>query len=130
MDGLTNYGIRKKDAHNRYFPIGSGIDVQPQYPVKIIADGKIDGREISWTRTLHSPKGRCGLSEAKELTSIAEQYLERLRRGDTELILPVISYYSAKRIWNPYRENKNDIFEKTRGPMDISTDWTELPMTG
>ena len=37
MDGLTNYGIKKNDAHYKYFEIGSVVDVQPQYPVEIKA---------------------------------------------------------------------------------------------
>lgn len=113
MDGLTNYGIKKNDVRNQYFSAGSGVDVQPQYPVQIHAAGNIDGKEISWTRTLRSPKGRCGLSEAKELASIADEYLKRMRGGDTKLILPVISYYSTRRLWNQYREKKNDTFEKS-----------------
>ena len=32
MDGLTNYGIKKSDAHYKYFNMGSVIDVQPQFP--------------------------------------------------------------------------------------------------
>ena len=52
MYGLTNYGIKKSDAHYRYFDLGSNVDVQPQFPVEITAVGAIDGREISWTRSL------------------------------------------------------------------------------
>ena len=35
MDGLTNYGIKKNDAHYKYYDLGSTIDVQPQFPVEI-----------------------------------------------------------------------------------------------
>lgn len=31
MDGLTNYGIKKSDAHYRYFDLGSNVDVQPSF---------------------------------------------------------------------------------------------------
>ena len=44
MDGLTNYGIKKNDVRNQYFSAGSGVDVQPQYPVQIHAAGNIDGK--------------------------------------------------------------------------------------
>ena len=33
MDGLTNYGIKKSDAHYKCFDLGSNVDVQPQFPV-------------------------------------------------------------------------------------------------
>ena len=95
MDGLTNYGIKKSDAHYKYYDLGSTIDVQPQFPVEITASGKMDGKDITWSRSLKSAKGRGGLASAKELTSIAEEYQERMRNGDRELKLPVISYYGT-----------------------------------
>lgn len=85
MDGLTNYGIKKSDAHYRYFDLGSNVDVQPQFPVEITAVGDVDGREISWTRSLNSSNGRGdGLALAKELTAIAQSYQERMKNGDRE----------------------------------------------
>lgn len=112
MDGLTNYGIKKSDAHYKYFDLGSNIDVQPQFPVEIIATGTIDGKNISWTRNLNSAKGRGGLASAKELTAIASEYQKRMRSGDKELKLPIVSYYGTGRLWAQHREKKNDTFEK------------------
>ena len=112
MDGLTNYGIKKSDAHYKYYDLGSTIDVQPQFPVEITASGKMDGKDITWSRSLKSAKGRGGLASAKELTSIAEEYQERMRNGDRELKLPVISYYGTGRLWAQHSEKKNDTFEK------------------
>lgn len=43
MDGLTNYGIKKSDAHYKCFDLGSTVDVQPQFPVEITATGDIEG---------------------------------------------------------------------------------------
>ena len=112
MDGLTNYGIKKKDAHYKYFDLGSSVDVQPQFPVKITAIGDIDGREVSWSRSLNSAKSRGGLSAAKDLTEIAHAYQDRMRSGDSQLKLPIISYYGTGRLWNQHREKKIDTFEK------------------
>lgn len=112
MDGLTNYGIKKSDAHYKCFDLGSNVDVQPQFPVEITAVGTVDGQDISWVRNLNSAKGRGGLASAKEMTRIAENYQNRMRSGDKELKLPIISYYGTGRLWNQHREKKNDIFEK------------------
>ena len=112
MDGLTNYGIKKSDAHYKYYELGSGVDVQSQFPVEITAFGNIDGKEISWSRILNSAKGRSGLASAKQLTTIAEKYQERMRNGDGELKLPIISYYGTGRLWAQHREKRNDTFEK------------------
>ena len=112
MDGLTNYGIKKSDAHYKYFDLGSNIDVQPQFPVEIIATGNVDGKEISWTRSLNSANGRGGFASAKELTQIAQEYQNRMRSGDKDLKLPIISYYGTGRLWAQHRDKKNDTFEK------------------
>lgn len=112
MDGLTNYGIKKSDAHYRCFELGSNVDVQPQFPVEITAFGTVDGKEIAWTRSLNSAKGRAGLAAAKEMTSIAKEYQERMRNGDKNLLLPIISYYGTRRLWEQHREKKKDTFEK------------------
>lgn len=111
MDGLTNYGIRKTDAHYRYFKMGSVIDVQPQFPVSISAQGDIDGKCVQWERTLNYANGRSTLIGARELTSIAKEYQYRMRNGDTSLKLPIISYYGAGRLWVQHKEKKNDTFE-------------------
>ena len=111
MDGLTNYGIRKSDAHYKCFDLGSNVDVQPQYPVEITAAGRIDGKDISWMRNLNSANGG-GLAAAKELTQIAQEYQDRMRNGDKSLKLPIISYYGTGRLWVQHREKKSDTFEK------------------
>lgn len=112
MDGLTNYGIKKSDAHYKCFDLGSNVDVQPQFPVEITAVGNVDGKDISWIRNLNSAKGRGGLASAKELTAIAGVYQERMRNGDKELKLPIITYYGTGRLWGQHREKKDDTFEK------------------
>ncbi len=112
MDGLTNYGIKKSDAHYKCFDLGSNVDVQPQFPVEITATGCVDGRDISWTRNLNSANGRGGLASAKELTRIAHEYQDRMRNGDRDLKLPIVSYYGTGRLWAQHREKKSDTFEK------------------
>ena len=112
IDGVSSYGIKKGDAHYKYFDLGSTIDVQPQYPVEIMATGNVDGREVSWSRTLNSETGRGSLASAKELTNIAKSYQDRMRQGDEKLNLPIISYYGTGRLWAQHKEKKDDTFEK------------------
>ncbi len=112
MDGLTNYGIKKSDAHYKCFDLGSNVDVQPQFPVEITATGVIEGKERTWSRNLNSAKGRGGMASAKELTTVARAYQERMQNGDKELKLPIISYYGTGRLWDQHKEKKKDTFEK------------------
>ena len=98
LDDLPNYGIKKEDAHLAYYYLGSGIDVQPQYPVRIAAKGNLDNTDVSWERFLDAPSGkgsRGTLASSKEVTSIASKYQERFRKGDKTLVLPLIAYYGT-----------------------------------
>lgn len=123
LDGISNYGIRRSDARYQYYEMGGTVDSQAQFPVSISAKGKMNesNNEISWTRSLNSSKGRGGFAGARQLTDIALKYQERLRNGDTSLILPVISYYGTGRLWAQHREKKFNTFEKntrTNGYID------------
>ena len=63
FDGVANYGIKKSDAHYKYFDMGSVIDVQPQFPVEVSAWGSINTEEkkdIRWTRSLNSERENNG----------------------------------------------------------------------
>lgn len=113
MDGLTNYNINRNDAHYKYFYVGENVDVQPQYPVEIYAEGEIAEQSVKWSRSVKSANGRCTVSNAKELISVAKEYQRKFRSGDTELILPIISYYGTGRLWHQYRDKKNFHAEKT-----------------
>ena len=110
MDSLPNYGIAKSDARNVCFPLGSTIDVQPQYPVSVSAIGELDGRELRWSRTLNMPNGRTTMSDAKEISAISINYQNRLRHGDSRLLLPIISYYGTGRLWAQHKEKVLDVF--------------------
>ena len=104
IDGVNAVGIRPSDAYNCYFSIGEDVDVQKQFPVQISVKGNIDNRDIEWSRTLNSLEGRTTSIDAKEMTKISGKCQERLMKGDTTLVLPVLAYYGTGRLWDDHRE--------------------------
>lgn len=121
LDGVANYGIKKSDAHYKYFDMGSVVDVQPQFPVEIAAGGILDNVDIMWKRSLNSESGKTTAVEAKEMTQVSTEYQNRLRNGDTSLIMPVIAYYGTGRLWDQHREKKKVTLKKntrTNGYLD------------
>lgn len=121
FDNVVNYGIKKADAHYKYYNMGSSIDVQSQFPVDIYAEGTVGGNNINWMRSLNSENGRTVVTNAKDITTISSEYQERLRNGDTTLILPIIAYYGTGRLWDQHREKKSDVLKKntrTNGYLD------------
>ena len=118
---ISKPGITSKDAHNQYFDMGNVIDVQPQYPVKIISEGEINGKKLVWERSLVAENGRTTIVNAKEMTSLSEEYQNRLMKGDKELILPLVAYYGTGRLWDQHREKKQDLLKqntRTNGYID------------
>lgn len=121
FDGIKSGKIERSDAYNKYYPMGSVIDVQAQFPVVVSAEGSIDGKSISWSRALNSENGKTTIVNAKEISAISEEYHQRLMKGDTSLIIPVVAYYGTGRMWDYHREKKNDTFKKntrTNGYID------------
>lgn len=121
FDGIKLRTIDKSDAHNKYYSMGSVIDVQPQYPVEVSAEGNVEGKMLPWMRALNSESGKTTVVDAKEMTAISEDYRQKLMKGDTSLILPLIAYYGTGRMWDYHREKKNDTFKKntrTNGYID------------
>lgn len=111
LDGQVGVGINKKDARLKAYSMGETEDVQSQYPVEIIAMGDVNGKTITWKRSLNGGNGSTTVKDAKDITDIAREYQERLRQGDATLKLPIIAYYGTGRLWDYHREKKTDTFK-------------------
>lgn len=110
IDGASSKTIDKLQAHIKAFAVESTTDVQPQYPVDIIADA-VDGKNtIHWERSLNTAKGTTTYGKAKEMINFSDKCMERLRNGDQNLILPVLAYYDASCLWDYHREKQTAIF--------------------
>lgn len=107
------YGISKGDVRNVCYALGSGIDVQPQYPVLIEADGMIANEPINWARILRNQSGRTVLYESENFKRLATSYSKRTAQGDASLILPIVSYYGTGRLWAQMKEKPKDTLAKT-----------------
>lgn len=93
MDGLTNYGIRKSDAHYKCYQLGSNIDVQPQFPVEIIASGMIGGENCFVDKRLVFCQRKIGAGSSKrtdddcaELSGKNEKWRPRIKAADYFLL--------------------------------------------
>lgn len=56
-----------------------GLDVQGQYPVEIDSTGQLDGKTVSWKRTLDGEKGRTTGKGAADFIEAAKIFQKRLR---------------------------------------------------
>lgn len=106
LDGIPATSIAKEDVTCKSFHMGSVIDLQPQYPAVISAEGELYHRDIQWTRSLNGVNGRTTTVDAKQIIATAEEIQAKIREGDTEVILPIISYYGTGRLWAQKKEKK------------------------
>lgn len=121
LDNISGNSIKKADARLKSYSLGTTDDVQPQYPVRISAEGIISDKPVKWSRSLNAPEGSTTFGDAKGLLVIAEEMQQRLRQGDVSLKLPLIAYYGTGRLWDNHREKKFDIFKtstRTNGYID------------
>lgn len=106
LDGIPATSIAKEDVTCKSFHMGSVIDLQPQYPAVISAEGELYRKDIQWTRSLNGVNGRTTTVDAKQIVAIAEEIQAKIREGSTEVILPIISYYGTGRLWAQKKEKK------------------------
>lgn len=122
FDGMGIHGINKSDSHYKMYELGSRIEREHQFPVKISAFGKIEEKEIKWTRGLNKEKGRTTNIGAKEIISYATEIQEKVKSGNENVILPLVAYYGTGRLWMQKREsskkNIKENFSRLKGYID------------
>ena len=122
FDGMGIHGISKSDSHYKMYELGSRIEREHQFPVKISTIGKIDNHEIEWTRSLNKENGRTTNIGAKEIIAYATEIHKKVKLGNKEIVLPLIAYYGIGRLWMQKRERSNkksqENFSRLKGYVD------------
>lgn len=121
LDVPLGVSIKTRDARLKAYRYGETDDVQSQYPVKIEARGQVGDERIEWKRTLNGEKGKTTYVEARQMTAFSESVQDRLRKGDADLILPMVAYYGTGRLWDYHKEKHTDTFKvntRTNGYID------------
>lgn len=122
MRGPDTRHIRHDDAHVLIKRIEGKALRAPQYPVLVTASGKVDGNPLEWTRSLDTADGRTNKREAKQMFKMSRMMGKRAIEG-WEQPLPLVSYYSADRLWNEPRDmaNKRKKALKSLAPHEMSS---------
>jgi len=106
--------IDKTDIRMKTILVGSVIDRQAQVPVEITCTGSIDtGNAITWKRSLTSLNGRTTIKDAKAIIAKAASLASSVKKGSTDVVLPLVSYYGTGRLWAQKKE-KSTISKDSR----------------
>lgn len=101
--------IKRTDA--RYRRIGHGPENEQTFPV--IVDAVFSDPSLMSIRELRSGKGRTTTSGAGELVRFGKDLQERARHNEYST-LPVVRYYSSKRLWVHHNSNRKSVLTESR----------------
>lgn len=112
MDGLKAQSIVREQAHLKSYSIGSTKDVEEQYPVDVSAIAQTYTQRKKWKRSLNTPNGKTTIIDAKDIIDLGINLQNDIRKGNKNIILPIIAYYGTGRLWDYHREKQSNVFEK------------------
>lgn len=105
--GYDSRNITDDDVRRKTFRHGDTLTIERQYPVEMVATGEALGIKMSWIRTLDGEGGKTTQKKAKAIKMLAERALKDVRGGKM-VILPLVSYYGAGRLWVPARDIRGE----------------------
>ena len=121
--GIGGYDTRHiQDADIRKLAVQAGetLTFEDQYPVVVDAEGVIDGPFLSaeplkWTRDIEKAGGKTRFKQAGTIKKLASEVEARVQRGES-IILPLIAYYGAGRLWVPAKDMEGSGPDKEAPP--------------
>lgn len=112
-------GIKTRNINNDEIRVTSRIigDATPNIsyhtPCEVECCGIIDGNEINWKRSLNKLKGRTTRIDAKKIIDVVEKMQQKINADEPEsVILPIISYQGAGRLYSQKRDKWISVFEQ------------------
>jgi len=108
----VNRGISRDQVRLKQVKLGDTVSLEPQWAegVRLTATGLLEAltgeqSPVTWSRALHSEKGRTTRVEASEIAGIGREARHRVDKGE-EVLLPVFGYYGTGRLWHLKQEVK------------------------
>lgn len=118
--GQDSRHIKKRDIRREAQFIGKRFVFKEFAPVIVNADGEVDGKRLSWLRELRSVdyRSRTTYRDAGDIRKKAEELAKKANNGE-HVILPLISYYGASRLWDIPPDSEKTPTE-TLSPLDFA----------
>lgn len=107
IEGGVSRSIQKEDSRYNFYDLEGIVDAQHQFPVVIKGEGSFGVTSMEWTRSLNSIGGKTTIKEAHKIISIAEQLQKDIMLGNTQAVLPILSYYGTGRLYAQKKEKKD-----------------------
>lgn len=112
LDGVKSREILADEVRLEHFGLGSIIDSQPQYPLRVTCEAVINDNHVTWTRALNKEGGRTTRNEAQAIIKYAGKIQKDVRQGNKQIVLPIISYYGTGRLWVQKKQKTEETLAK------------------
>lgn len=114
IDGVANRNITIEEVHTVSIKQGDAtVTTEPQFPCSIRCEGMIHGQLFEWERAIQKKDGRTNRTKAKDIIQYATSVQQQITQfQDQHIVLPLISYQSAGRLFSQKREKWTNPFEK------------------
>jgi len=99
-EGIDKRNLIKADRRTIASKVNSAMI--EQIPVIVECDATFqNGENVTWSRSLTSLTGRTTTVGLKQLREITEKLNKKVYAADDiDIVLPIVAYYSAARLWN------------------------------
>ncbi len=116
FDGVNSRNISLDEVRRERIHMGDAtVSKEKQYPVEIVCEAETgnDVKVIKWKRTLNSEAGKTTRQFSKDIIDYAKMMQQKIKKEkNQDVVLPIIAYHSAGRMWSQKREKWEDPFEK------------------
>ncbi|MCX6899184.1 MAG: AAA family ATPase [Verrucomicrobia bacterium] len=115
--GFDKRHLLAKDVRVRVQGSNGDFRFEEVEQTAVFARGIVNGESLQWERALRGRKGRTTTKEASGIREIAEAQAQAIRSGtDTNVVLPLISYYGTGRLWDIPRDIRKELKDKRSKP--------------
>jgi len=82
---------------------GDRFRLMEMKPVRVTAEGEIDGKSVKWARKINEAGVRTSNADAHEALGIINKVFRRDKESH-DVLVPILAYYGAGRSWLPSRD--------------------------
>lgn len=114
IDGIATRNIYSQEIRREWDRVGDAtVTLEKQFPCSVTCSGVIHGKEFTWRRSIETLKGKTTRTHAKEIIRYASEIQRQItKEKNHDVILPLIAYQSAGRLFSQKKNKWVDPFQR------------------
>lgn len=114
IDGVATRNIHSEEIRREWDKVGDAtVTPEKQLPCSVSCTGEINGEKFTWERSIETIKGKTTRIGAKSIITCASNMQKQIvNKKNHDVILPLISYQSAGRLYSQKKNKWVNPFER------------------